>query len=299
MAKFTVLFVSLAVGLITTATTNAQFGPITFSSDADYNNNNPPTSGLFRDLGPLDVQQDINRGLDLGGTGHTALNFTTHGNGTSAGTNSVTLYDTDPTTPAPNNIFSGSFTLSGDILFKEFANSKAGGFVFFYNEGNLGTNGLAVTLWDAGGTDQDKVQIEGFHGGSSPMTDAIKTNSLPGTIGESQWYRLTLDIHVNGGTFDLTAKVFGHATTTDPGSALGAQIGSTLLYTNTFAALNLSSSGEIGLTMRAINMDAPNTNMVSITNFSEVPEPTTFSMLGLVLGLGGLLTAIASRRKRT
>ena len=36
------------------------FDPITFSSDADYSNNNPPTSGLFRHIGPTNRWPLIN-----------------------------------------------------------------------------------------------------------------------------------------------------------------------------------------------------------------------------------------------
>lgn len=132
---------------------------------------------------------------------------------------------------------------------------------------------------------------------NGPAMSNLVTTSLSGGIGEVAWYRLTMDMTVNGGTFVINGKVFSHATATDPGSALGAQIGPTLLYTNTFAALGIQSSGEIGLAMREILQQPPNTNMVSITNFQEVPEPSSFSYLGLALSAAMLATAVRLRKR--
>ena len=286
-----VLYFAVVASLWLVRVGNAQFGPITFSSDADYNNNNPPTSGLFRDIGPLNRQQGMNRGLDLGGTGHTALNFT--GAAGSGGSNSVTLYDTNPTTTTPDNIFSGNLSLSGDILFKEFNNTKQGGFVLLYNEGFPTNNGLALMLSDAGNTDNNILSLASMNG---PAMSNLVTTSLSGGIGEIAWYHLTMDLTVSGGSFTITGKVFSHTTGPDPGSALGSQIGPTLSYANTFAALGIQSSGEIGLAMREIQQSAPNTNMVSITNFQEVPEPSSFSLLSSCLCLA-LLTMVARLRR--
>jgi hypothetical protein len=241
----------------------------------------------------LDRQLGINRGFDLGGTGHTALNFV--GAAGAGGSNSVTLYDTDPTTTAPNNIFSGNLSLSADILFKEFNNTKQGGFVFLFNEGSPTNSGLALMLSDAGNTDNNVLSITDMHG---PAMTTLLSTSLSGGISETNWFRLTMDMTVSGGTFIINGKVFGHTTGSDPGSALGSQIGTTLSYTNTFAALGIQSSGEIGLAMREIQQSAPNTNMVSITNFSEVPEPASLSLVWFSLFcLAG--TAVAARRRKS
>ncbi len=291
-----VIWVGTALFLTAASASFAQFGPITFSSNADYDNSTPNVLGVFRDIGPLNRQQQINRGLDLGPTGHTALNFV--GAAGPGGSNSVTLYDTDPTTTAPNNIFSGNFSLSADILFKEFNNTKQGGFVFLYNEGFPTNSGLALMLSDAGNTDNNVLSIADMNG---PAMTTLKSDSLSGGVTEVVWYRLTMDMTVSGGTFVINGKVFSHTTGTDPGSALGAQIGSTLVYTNTFAALGIQNSGEIGLAMREIQQGAPNTNMVSITNFSEsqVPEPGSMSLvvMGLTLCSVAGLGMFARRRK--
>ncbi|HXI83058.1 MAG TPA: PEP-CTERM sorting domain-containing protein [Verrucomicrobiae bacterium] len=289
-----VIWVGIALFLTTVSASVAAFGPITFSSDADYNNNNPPTSGLFRDIGPLVRQQGINRGFDLGPTGHTALNFV--GTVGAGGSNSVTLYDTNPTTATPDNIFSGNLSLSADILFKEFNNTKQGGFVFLYNEGFPTNSGLALMLSDAGNTDNNILSIADMNG---PAMTTLQSTSLSGGLGEVAWYRLTMDMTVSGGTFIINGKVFSHTTGTDPGSALGSQIGPTLAYTNTFAALGIQSSGEIGLAMREILQAAPNTNMVSIANFSGVPEPASTSLvvMGLALCSVAGLGMLVRRRK--
>jgi len=231
-----VIWVGIALFLTTVNASVAAFGPITFSSDADYNNNNPPTSGLFRDIGPLVRQQGINRGFDLGPTGHTALNFV----------------------------------------------------------GTAGAGGSMLS--DAGNTDNNILSIADMNG---PAMTTLQSTSLSGGLGEVAWYRLTMDMTVSGGTFIINGKVFSHTTGTDPGSALGSQIGSTLAYTNTFAALGIQSSGEIGLAMREILQAAPNTNMVSITNFSEVPEPTSTSLvvMGLTLCSVAGLGMFVRRRK--
>lgn len=286
------IWLGMAVFLSVVSVSVAQFGPITFSSNADYDNSTPNVLGVFRDIGPLNRQQQINRGLDLGPTGHTALNFV--GAAGPGGSNSVTLYDTDPTTTAPDNVFSGNFTLKADILFKEFNNTKQGGFVFLYNEGFPTNSGLALMLSDAGNTDNNILSIADMNG---PAMTTLKSTSLSGGLGEVAWYRLTMDMTVSGGTFVISGTVFSHTTGTDPGSGLLAQIGPTLAYTNTFAALGIQTSGEIGLAMREIQQSAPNTNMVSITNFSEVPEPASVTLVGLSLGLVGLVAVAARRRK--
>jgi hypothetical protein len=55
---------------------------------------------------------DINPGSDLGGTGHTAMNFT----GAAAGSDTwITVYDTTPDDDTVKNIF-GNVALTADVL---------------------------------------------------------------------------------------------------------------------------------------------------------------------------------------
>jgi hypothetical protein len=53
----------------------------------------------------------------------------------------------------------------------------------------------------------------------------LKTVSLGSNVTENIWYRLTVDVAVSGGNVTVSAQVFPHATPSDPGSPLGAQVG--------------------------------------------------------------------------
>jgi hypothetical protein len=95
----------------------------------------------------FDGQTGIDIGLDLGGTGHAALNFT--GSTGSAGDTWITVYD--PAPPPPSVTF-GSVGLSADVLIHTFNNKKGAGLLALYNEAPS-KKGLALMLYDAGGTD--------------------------------------------------------------------------------------------------------------------------------------------------
>ena len=76
---------------------------------------------------------DINVGPDLGGTGHTAVNFT--GSVGAAGDTWITVYDETPGTSDQTN-FTGSINLSADVLSHRVNNKKGGGLLALYDEVN-------------------------------------------------------------------------------------------------------------------------------------------------------------------
>ena len=236
------LVVGLAVGF-SVAPTVSLAAPITFVGPADYDNNAAQTTGVFRDVlnGSL-----INSDLDLGGTGHTALNFTGCDNN-SAVLGRTTLYDT--------NVSNGSQRCSLAIsqsapMFSShpFNNSKGAGIVVLFNEG-AGNQGIALSLWTDGNTDSDKVQLVQQTGETRPGV-ALSTVALGSVIAADVWYRLTMDLTFSDSNFTVTGKVFTHTTQTDPNSALGVQVGSTLTYSSALSA-TLFSPYEIGLVARA------------------------------------------------
>lgn len=289
----------------------AMAAPITFATAADYDNNAIQTTGFFRDF--LNGSS-INRGLDLGGAPtvacpasscsnpgtNTALNFTGSDNNSSP-LGRVTLYDTTPATLTPTT-FTGDMSMSADILISRFDNAKGAGLVTLFNEG-VGKTGLALFLQDAGNTDGYSIRLVQQTGVGDGFNVAnLSTTTLGSGIAEDTWYRLTLDLDFTGPDFTITGKVFGHTTATNPNSALGAQIGSTLTYTDTAPwTSGLSDPYEIGLVARG-NSAVVDT---SVTNFdfsgggvstpaAVVPEPSV--LLLLAVGFGVL--AWTSKRQR-
>jgi hypothetical protein len=267
------LAVSVAGALGVACTAAAS--PITFASGADYDNGASQTTGVFRDF--LDGVE-INRGLDLGGTGHNALNFT-GSDSNSSPLGRVTLYDTTPATNTVKDTFTGDMSMSADILISRYNNGKGAGLVTLFNEG-VGKTGLALFLQDGGNTDGYSIKLVQQTGVGDGFNVANLSNvSLGSGIAENTWYRLTLSLDFTGPDFSIIGKVFGHTTATDPNSALGAQIVSTLTYTDTAPWTGgLSDPYEIGLVARGVGAVVD----TSVTNFafsggglgvSAVPEP--------------------------
>jgi hypothetical protein len=280
------------MGLAPLAASAATVGPIDFSGTSDYSNNNPPTSGLFRDFM---AGSGINRGYDVGFTGNTALNFSL--NAGSGGASAITLYDTNPTNATPT-LFSGGITLSTDVLIGDWHDVNEPGLVAYFNEGP-GQGGIALLLYQYHNTDSlllQKVDQSGILiGGAGNLASVGLPN---GSINEADWYRLVLTGAVAGNTLQVTGQVFNHTHNNDPNSSLGSQIGSNLVYTGSLSTLGISSTGEIGLAYRTTdNASASATNFAGVYSENNgeaatVPEP------GTLLLMGGALAALWAVRRR-
>ena len=274
-----------------------------FSSDSQYSNNNPPTSGLFRDV---IRPETMNRGTDTGGTGHTALRFSSLDVG-SAGATSLTVFDLDPTNTTPT-VFVGSQHIAADVLFTEFNNARELGMVTLFNESaGTGPKGLFLGVSDAGNTEFLRLRTifsDGFHFPSPDTTVLAEVNLSANHILLNNWYTLDFDLTITGDSFNVVGKVFNHSDPLNPNSARGAQVvgtgGSTLNFQGSLSALGLTNTGECGLAMRQQFNEA--TNHGSISEYVNcnlatlqgppIPEPSTISLLGL-----GLLGAAMLRRR--
>jgi putative pyrroloquinoline-quinone binding quinoprotein len=214
----------------------------------------PPTD--FRDVRR---PADINLGSDLGGTGHTAINFT--GQTGASGDAWVTVYDSVPATPDEDSVY-GNVSLTADVLIQTYNNKKGPGLLTLFNEG-AGKKGLTVVLNDSGGSDTL------FLAAVDPATGlftTLSTVSLGSNILENVWYRLTTDVVVAGSNVTVTAKVFRHATATDPDSPTGAQVGGTLVFSGPRPA-GVDATGEVGILAWAVSCVVNS----SATNFTIYP----------------------------
>ncbi len=184
---------------------------------------------------------DINAGADVGSTGNTALNLT--GSAVAGSTTWLTVYDTIPATLTADSTC-GAQTLRADVLIQPFSNTKGAGVVALMNEG-AGKKGLGLFISDAGNTDTLILStVDGDPAQKGKLT-TVQQVSLQGGITEKAWYRVVMTVNPTG-TPTVTGKVFAHATATDPNSALGAQVGSTLTYGAALPA-GVTSPGENGI----------------------------------------------------
>ena len=191
---------------------------------------------------------DINVGLDLGGTGHAAINLSGMAGG--SGDTWITVYDATPQDGTVQNVF-GSVGLSADVLIHAFNNKKGAGLLALFNEA-AGKSGLALVAYDSGGSDSLAL---GTVNKATGQFNALTSVPLPAGVSENQWYRLTMDVAVSGANVTITGKLFKHVTPTDPGSAVGAQVGTTLSSTRARPA-GVDAVGEVGIVASAFSAAA-------------------------------------------
>ena len=166
-------------------------------------------------------------GMDLGGTGHTALNMT--GSAGAGGATWLTVVDQAPGDPFQDNIYRSEF-LCADILIQRFNNRKGAGVVTFFNQVDkqghvVDKKGLALILYNAGNTDRLVLAtVDGFPAKAGKLA-VVKTLPLGGLIRENAWYRVLLtaivvpvdDQQPEGSqrVETVTGRVFTHATVGD------------------------------------------------------------------------------------
>jgi len=230
-----------------------------------------PCAAPFRDKrrgSEINVGPDLREGPPA--TPHfTAINFT--GTVTAAGDTWVTVYDETPADDTVRNTFTGSVSLSADVLIAKQNNAKGPGLLALYNQPPSSTpKGLALFLSEAGNT--DRLVLATVTGtptpanppfvASAPTTLLAKALS-PGQILINKWYRVTMDVVVSGTNFSVTGKVFNHSNPVDANSAVTTQVGGSLVFSGPLAAAGLASSGEVGIAATAANAVVNS----SVTNF--------------------------------
>src|SRR5262245_49106659 len=195
---------------------------------------------------------------DLGGTGHTALNFT--GGAGPAGDTWLTRFTPNGTT----RTFDGkdAICMRADVLIHTYNNTKGTGLVGLLNLAP-GDKGLAVILYDQGNSDSLQLAtIDPATGQLGKLTSV----SLGAGIAENAWYRIQFSFlaDLNENVLAASARVFRHATPTDPNSPSAGQVGPTLAFERSLSALGLDDSGEVGIAASAFSTNVTS----SVTNWS-------------------------------
>lgn len=202
---------------------------------------------------------------DLGGTGHTALNFT--GKAGPAGDTWLAKW----TPGGAPGIFKGrcGTAVGANVLIHPFNNRKGAGVVALLNDANRGDKGLAVVLYGNGNTDAVQLAtIDSFTGKLVPL----KTAPLIAPVKENAWYavimELTVDLAVEGHSLLVEAFVLSLQDPTNPNSDFDRMIGF-LHYTTwqtSLEEIGLEPQGQVGIMASAINaaIDSSVTNWAAI-----------------------------------
>lgn len=185
----------------------------------------------------------INAGLDLGGTEHSALNFT--GSTGSAGDTWLTKF-----TPGGSpSVFDAScfMTARASVLIHPFSNKKGAGVVALLNQG-LGDKGLALIVSDAGNT--DTLQLATI----DPATGKLKTLAsvpLKNAIKENAWYFVLVNVVTDGDDLFVGGQLYSHVDPGNPDSDLGGVV--SLNFTGTLSGTGLKSTGHVGIVASAVS----------------------------------------------
>src|SRR5262249_51048791 len=145
--------------------------------------------------------------LDLGGTGHTALNFT--GGAGPAGDTWLTKF-----TPNGGTQICRAAIITADVLIHTYNNTKGAGLVALLDAAP-GGKGLALILYSQGNS--DALQLATIDPATGQL-GKLKSVSLGAGIAENAWYRLTMSLFPSGDQLNLAGQVLRHVTPTDPNS---------------------------------------------------------------------------------
>jgi|SRR5262245_17595792 len=205
---------------------------------------------------------------DLGGTGHTALNFT--GGAGPAGDIWLTKYTPGGTTLICDGV--AGIRLDGEVLIHTYNNAKGVGLVALLNFAPTeGGKGLAAILYDHGNSDALQLAtIDPRTGQLGKLTSV----SLGAGIAENAWYHVTLAISTSQllDRLFVGGFVFSHTTPTDPNSLFAGQVGPTLIFDGSLSGAGLEEAGEVGIAASAFGTNVNS----SVTNFqiTTCTQPT-------------------------
>jgi hypothetical protein len=205
---------------------------------------------------------EIGSGLDLGGTGHCAVNFT--GLTGSAGDTWLTRYND----AGIDNVFNAfnSICMRADVLISKFNNAKGGGLVALLNT-DPGDKGLFLLLINNGNTDRLTLNTIDPNDGRIVQ---LASAPLGSAIVENAWYRVEMEVFARTNVDSLTAhaRVRSHTDPSNPSDAtVDGLIGTLSVGAGgvpaSLSGLGLEQSGFVGMAAWAKSA-VVNT---SITNF--------------------------------
>src|SRR5262245_49988922 len=239
-----------------------------FTGTAGANGLCPVGTLNFSDSQYTECFTDVRRGpdinddnaLDLGGTGHTALNFT--GGAGPAGDTWLTKYTPNGDTVICDGRAPGGIDLVADVLIHTYNNTKGAGLVALLDPAP-GGKGLALIVYDQGNS--DALQLATIDAATGKLTK-LTSVSLGAGIAENAWYGVRLSVQVFGGpvgVVSVTGGVFRHTTPTDPNSNIVLPALGIVAFVGSLSAAGLESEGEVGIAASAFSTNVNS----SVTNF--------------------------------
>ena len=199
-----------------------------------------------------------NGAVDLGGTGHTALNFT--GGAGPAGDTWLTKF-----TPNGGTKICTNTTVTADVLIHTYNNTKGAGLAALLNFGP-GDRGLALILYDQGNS--DALQLATIDPATGKLTK-LTSVSLDAGIAENTWYRLQLTVTILFDQVFVSGSVFRFMKPTDPDGPLDGLVGPVLFFQDSPSAIGLDNQGEVGIVASAFSTNVNS----SVTNWSASCPP--------------------------
>nr|AQQ75238.1 hypothetical protein [uncultured bacterium] len=244
------------INIYATAATETT-GNINFTGSTEYDNTDPQSTGLFRDVSN---PTRIVRGNDVSSNPvrYSAINFTA-----AAGlvSDCLTMYDTYPATSTPTD-FTGSVRVFADVLVTGTTSSRFIGLAALHNE-TIGQEGLVLVLRENGNQDELRLYRLPQNGDLTSAVHLATTGTFKGPV-EGDWYRLVFDVMINGANIEVSGRLYSHSIGKDPLSPVDIVPVRTLSYTNTIASLpGLQTSGEVGICFDTTDASSRG----SVTNF--------------------------------